>query len=268
MKLNKRGFSLVEVLSATALIAVLSVFSVTQYNKHKTKSYTKEAKLQLGHLHRMEAAYHMEHNTFTFEVSGNLFPKGTILYNVGFAHAAMDLKVNPCRTGDSAIVNNYYELCGDDLTTGRPECGFRSKKGNVPSLTSAYLHLRSMHYHKPNHNCRDNNSPPPDWADVSASCTISIISSLSTAELQKVREESALGAIADKNYHKYIAYAVGDILDPLTFSTTDLNKLDVWRINGNGFLEHCNDPMDDNTSNTCHTPAMGKTEGDPNAYCS
>lgn len=251
-------------------MAILSVFSVTQYNKQKTKSLMKEAKLQLGHLHRMEAAYHMEHNTFTFELSGNMFPKGSILYNVGFGMYVTDLKVHPCNSltkgHKKASINNYYELCGDDLTTAgtRPECGFRNKKGNVPSLLEGYLHLRSIYYDKTNTTCSPN---PPEWPDVSASCSF-YITGLSVAELKKVREESALEEIADKNYHRYIAYAVGDILDPHTFSTLDRNKLDVWRINGNGFLEHCNDPLNDSTSNTCKAPAMKKTKDDPSAYCS
>ena len=64
LQLNNRGFSLIEVLSATALLSILSVFSVTQYSKSRTKSLTSEAKIQLGHLHRMEATYRMETQYF------------------------------------------------------------------------------------------------------------------------------------------------------------------------------------------------------------
>ena len=259
--------------SAVALISILSVFSVTQYNRQRTKSLTKEAQLQLGHLNRMQAAYHMENNTFTFELSGNMFPKGTLLYNVGFGKSAEDLKTSPCGRitigHDRSVTNNYYELCGNDLNTAgtRPECGFRSKKGAIPKLTLAYLELRSMHYYKSNHNCSNNNRPK--WSDVSSLCRLTLPGPLTHAERNKIREERALEYIQDKNksYRKYIAYAVGDILDPQNFSTLDHNKLDVWRINGNGFLEHCNDPLDNTTSNTCQTPAMGKTKDDPSLYC-
>ena len=251
--------------SAVALISILSVFSVTQYNRQRTKSLTKEAQLQLGHLHRMEATYHMENNTFTFELSGNMFPKGILLYNVGFDQFALDLKTNPCGVFTHGYTNNYYELCGDDLDTvgKRPECGFRNKKGNIPSLTAEYLELRPSSYYKSDPNCSND---IPALSNVSSECSQSY-PSLTIEQRQKLRREIALEQIQDKSYRKYIAYAVGDILDPLTFNTANPDQLDVWRINGNGFLEHCNDPLNDSTSNTCLTPAMGKTKDDPSQYC-
>jgi len=269
LKLNTRGFSLIEIVSAVTLISILSVFSVTQYNRSKTKSLTKEAQLQLGHLHRMQAIYHSEHDTFTFELSGNMFPKGILLYNVGFGHRVPDFKVNPCDPGEHNSKNNYYELCGDDMGTSdkRSECGFKNKKGNVPELGRPYKDLSSSIYYKPNQSCSNNTIP--EYSEVHHECQYNP-GTLTQEQLEKLRKEIALEEIEDKAYRKYIAYAVGDILYPRDFSTTDYNELDVWRINGNGFLEHCNDPLDSSTSNTClksSFPSMRKTKNDSSQYC-
>ena len=262
MKLNKRGFSLVEILSATVLISILSVFSVTQYNRQRTKSLTKEAQIQLGHLHRMERTYFMEHNTFTYELEGNMFPKGQLLYNVGFGTGNPDWKANPCGHSGSSFKNNYYELCGDTQSDGRKECWFTNKHGKTipPALIQQYRELRSAIYHKPNENCNPSttNRPLPT-SDRAKDC-----------DVYKLKREFT--ANDDKFYKKFIAYAVGDIKDPKNFISAinplDADQLDVWRINGNGFLEHCNDPLDDNTPNTCLNPPMKNTENDPSDYCS
>lgn len=259
LKLNNRGLSLLEISAAVVLISIISVFSVTQYNKSKTKSLTKSAKLQLGHLHRMEKAYFIEHSTFTYELRGNMFPKGIQLYNVGFGSKASDVKLKPCSFywNESAFTNNYYELCGADLdSTGtRQECGFKNKEGSTPQLNLAYKGLRANVYYKPNQHCTLNQKPI--LAPRSDYCNG-----------DKLKRD--FPGNEHKFYTKFIAYAVGDILDPRNFSSP-ANKLDVWRINGNGYLEHCQSALkasaDNNYRGTC-SQAMDNTEDNSSQYCS
>jgi len=264
LKLNKRGFSLIEVLSATVLITILSVFSVTQYNRHKTKSYTKEAQLQLGHLYRMEKTYFVEHSTFTYTLSGNLFPKGQLIYNVGFDHHTEDWKANPCADrGSLNSTNNYWELCGRHPEDRRKECWFKNEKtGQMHDATRHYvfiaLPLTKYSGANPSHRtygCYPNPSSRPDKA-YTYYCNGSTL-------------RNEFPDNDDKSYTKFIAYASGDILDPHSFSS-DADKLDVWRINGNGYLEHCQDPVDKDPSdpdyNTCDDNMKYSNESGRN-YC-
>ena len=258
MKLNNRGLSLIEISAAVVLISILSVFSVTQYNRSKTKSLTKSAKLQLSHLHRMEKIYFIEHSTFTYELRGNMFPKGVQLYNVGFGVSAKDWKLNPCASmRDESFVNNYYELCGDDLDSSgtRQECGFKNKKGNIPQLGRAYTLLRSAVYHKPNQNCSPSSKHPTqvEW-NRSIFC-----------DGDKLKTNFPDNE--NKFYTKFIAYAAGDILDPRNFSSPE-NKLDVWRINGNGYLEHCQDALNPPTGRPCYQTMKATEDSSSAQYCS
>ena len=262
LKLNNRGFSLIEISSAVVLISILSVFSVTQYNRQRTKSLTKEAQLQLGHLQRMERLYFIENNTFTFELKGNMFPKGTLLYNVGFGINSADRKLNPCayHHRPNTFGNNYYELCGDDLTeTGtRQECGFKNKHGFSLSNTAnvdEYQKLKTGTYYKSNHSCNSGSDAPGRASPRGIYCDNS------TNTLKKYFPGNE-----NRFYTKFIAYAVGDVLDPNNFSSP-ANKLDVWRINGNGYLEHCQNPLKTGVPSTCNQ-TMGKTEDDSSSpYC-
>lgn len=244
-------------LSAVVLVSILSLFSVTQYNKHKTKSLVKEAKIQLGHLYRMQATYRVEHNTFTFELEGNMFPKGQLIYNVGFGQHTEDWKANPCaqRTTNNSK-NNYYELCGDTDEEEREECWFENKKTEEGPSLSEHKGLNARAYRTPNHNCSLTNRPYPlsSTLDHSEYC-------LNNKLIKHFYDHD------NKSYTKFVAYASGDILDPHSFSSSSTDELDTWRINGNGFLEHCNNPLDDSTSNTCHSHPMKKIEGSGDDYC-
>ena len=271
---NKRGFSIVEILSATVLISILSVFSVTQYNRSKTKSLTKEAKVQLGHLLRMEKMYFIEHNTFTFALEGNIFPKGQLLYNVGFGSNAGDAKVNPCMYGTSGVLttafkNNYYELCGKTKNDGRKECWFKNKEGNTPPEGVPYTGLNAMRYYIPNANCGGHLSEPqvPKPAIKFSPADFDIYCDSSTYKLKP--QFRSYPENENRYYIRFIAYAVGDILDPKNFSSSP-DDLDAWRINGTGFLEHCNNPFNDEHDSVfkCdRNHPMKNTENDSNNYC-
>ena len=267
---NNRGLSLIEISSAVVLISIISVFSVTQYNRSKTKSLTKNAKLQLGHLHRMEKMYFQEHKTFTFELRGNMFPKGVQLYNVGFGYLARDWKKNPCLGSDilyynpKLFVNNYYELCGKDFKTEKSlsSCGFTNKHGNYPTLPE-YVTIRgSTAGTNPGASFKSN-------IQCNANLPLVIPYSLSNIYCEgsglNIRVKRRYPYNEGRYYDRFIAYAWGDIMDPKEFSSP-VEKLDGWRINGSGYLEHCQDPFKDASSYSCGKEmTMTETNSDP--YC-
>ena len=268
---NNRGLSLIEILSAVVLLSIVSVFSVTQYNRSKTKSLTKQAKLQLGHLHRMEKMYFQEHKTYTFELRGNMFPKGVQLYNVGFGYRARDWKRNHCAYFHNyeQFKNNYYELCGKDFKTkdSLSSCGFTNKHGNFPTL-HAYTTIRG-NYAGQN---PGNSFMPHDH------CGINRPKGINTKEQRRIycRDEHKDGLFygkvkrrypynEERYYNRFIAYAWGDILDPKEFSSP-VEKLDGWRISGSGYLEHCQNPFEDVSSYSCGEQ-MTISETSSDKYC-
>ncbi len=261
---GQRGLSLIEILSASALISILSVFSVTQYNKSKAKSLTRGAKTQLGHLYNMEKTHFLEHNTYTFDLEGKMFPKGYMLYNVGFWIRSVDYKKNPCATPFGGnFLNNYYELCGDTEDDGRKECWFKNKWGNTLPSGLSYTDISSIRYYIPDHYCGGGSSEDhvPEYAGSTYYCD---------SATEKLRPEyDSYPENNDKYYKRFIAYAVGDILDPKNFGS-NANDLDAWRINGAGYLEHCNDPFNDDHDSVflCgRNNAMKISEKNNGIYC-
>ena len=213
----------------------------------------------------MEKMYFIEHNTFTFVLEGNLFPKGQLLYNVGFGESSPDYKINPCAdpsTYRDNFINNYYELCGKTKNDGRKECWFKNKDGNTPPEGIPYTGLKSMRYYIPNDNCSGHageNIPVKVGSSL-----YNIFCDSSTHKLKSTFPENE-----NRYYSRFIAYAVGDILDPKNFSSSP-DDLDGWRINGNGFLEHCNNPFNDEHDSVfkCdRNHPMKNTENDSNNYC-
>ena len=244
---NNRGLSLIEISSAVVLLSIISVFSVTQYNRSKTKSLTKNAKLQLSHLHRMEKMYFQEEKSFTFDLKGNMFPKGVQLYNVGFGYKVRDWRKNPCAYFNNykKFQNNYWELCGKDFKTEGTlsSCGFTNKHGKFPTLPE-YTTIRGSQASQdpgisfmPHSLCGKDGPKGVPYGQRSDYC-----------EGEKVKRKYSDNE--GRSYDRYIAYAWGDILDPKEFSSP-VAKLDGWRINGAGYLEHCQDPLKDAQDYSC-----------------
>lgn len=244
------------------LISIISVFSITQYNRSKTKSLTKTAKIQLGHLHRMEKLYFTEHSTFTFDLKGNMFPKGVQLYNVGFGYLTGDYKKNPCQKDNHDFKfykNNYWELCGEKFKTAGSlkTCGFTNKHGNFPTLR-AYKYIRGSRAmigagvsYLPHLRCNINLPTRVPYARYEEFCH----------ENESIKKDYP--GNEERYYDRFIAYAWGDIMDPKNFSSP-VEKLDGWRINGSGYLEHCQDPLK-NTSSCGTIMAFSEDNSDP--YC-
>ena len=220
----------------------------------------------------MEKSYFLEHNTFVFELKGNIFPKGYQLYNVGFGDAQEDFKIYPCNHHWSDLTkSNYYELCGKTENDGRRDCWFKNKWGKTPPVGVPYTGLNSTRYYLPNSHCGG------DWSNPEARIPLPAKSFSNTAYStycntvsNKLKSEfDSFPLNENRAYKRFIAYAVGDILDPKDFSS-QADDLDGWRINGTGFLEHCNDPFNeehDSVFKCDRNHPMKTTEDNNQNYC-
>lgn len=94
---NKKGFSLVELMVVVAIIGILAVIGIPQYQKFMAKARQSEAKTHLNAIFQAEASFFTEYNTYT----GNLSVLGVgavgraLRYNAGFITA-------PC-TGETTL---------------------------------------------------------------------------------------------------------------------------------------------------------------------
>lgn len=85
---NRRGFSLVELLAVVAIIGVLALIGIPQYQKFKIKGRQAEAKTMLAAIRTAQVSFHTEFDSYhsSLRVLG-VAPLGKMRYNVGFASA-------------------------------------------------------------------------------------------------------------------------------------------------------------------------------------
>mgnify|MGYP001324517829 CR=1 FL=1 len=94
---HRNGFSLVELMVVVAIIGILAVIGIPQYQKFMAKARQAEAKTHLNSIFQGETSYFTEHGTYT----GNMATIGAgavgqnLRYNAGFVTA-------PC-TGESGL---------------------------------------------------------------------------------------------------------------------------------------------------------------------
>lgn len=82
---NNRGFSLVELLTVVAIIGLLAIIGIPQYNLYRVKAYQTEARGLLAALHAAESSFNVEYGGYhsSLKVLG-VAPLGKARFNIGF----------------------------------------------------------------------------------------------------------------------------------------------------------------------------------------
>jgi prepilin-type N-terminal cleavage/methylation domain-containing protein len=92
-ELNKKGFTLLEILIVVAVISVLATVAIAQYHGYRTRSYNTSAKSDLRTVATAQEAYYLETSSYT----GSLGTLTSTSYGVGIS----DGVVLPILSADS-----------------------------------------------------------------------------------------------------------------------------------------------------------------------
>lgn len=87
---NQKGFSLVELMVVVAIIGILAVIGIPQYQKFMSKARQAEAKTHLNAIFQGEASYFTEYNSYTnnLRAIGAAAVGQALRYNAGFVQVA------------------------------------------------------------------------------------------------------------------------------------------------------------------------------------
>ncbi|MBC6415462.1 MAG: type II secretion system protein [Bdellovibrionales bacterium] len=209
---TKKAFSLLELLTALAIIMTLVAIAVTNYQKSVNKTKMKEAKTSLSYIYSSQLSFHNSwlgyHENL---VSIGAIPSGPYIYDVGFGKEAT-LKSNYGKLDNYPLVNskdvintkactNFFQICNGECfsavqsNVGNPYTGFFSNRNTCSVKTNCTLH------------------------DFQGFCNVGLSSDVKSKITQSEAKENSFTAVA----------------------ITEMNSLDVWSINEDGILTHEND---------------------------
>lgn len=128
-KFSQKGFSLIEILVALAVMVVVAGVAVPNYKKYFLNAKMTEAKTALGNVYMAEKSFFLEHRFYTSDLMAiGIAPDGERLYNVGFS-------TDSSNAGDSSSLTldpskrTFYKICGKNFDAGDVEsCAFKNKK--------------------------------------------------------------------------------------------------------------------------------------------
>ena len=114
MILNQKGFSLIELMTAVAIIGILSAIAIPNYQKYVRKSRQTEAKLLLSAIYTSNIAFNAEwgYSTSHFIQMG-FAAQGDLNYNTGFGALGT---IDPAKWADTAsLPSNLSDYDGPPI---------------------------------------------------------------------------------------------------------------------------------------------------------
>lgn len=118
LKLNQKGFSLVELMVVVAIIGILATIGIPQYQKFMSKARQSEAKSHLNAIFQGEASHFTEYNTYTGNVRniGGGATGQNLRYNAGFENGLACAGASPLTPAYTNADNDFYSVTTSGAT--------------------------------------------------------------------------------------------------------------------------------------------------------
>jgi type IV pilus assembly protein PilA len=124
MRINNKGFSLIELMVVVAIIGVLASIGIPQINKYMARARQTEAKTNLASIYTANKSFYAEFNIYDnqFNVIG-FRPEGKLRYNAGWGAAGTQcILANYGYTGAGGGAINALGHCGTGGVVGANGC--------------------------------------------------------------------------------------------------------------------------------------------------
>ena len=116
------GFNLTELMTATAIVGILSTVGISSYKAQQDKARAAEAKYSLSSVFSSEQQFRSNWGTYHENlVLVQAVPVGSQHYDVGFKtapHTVRNFPADPYAT--QVKCNNWYEICNGDCANAIP----------------------------------------------------------------------------------------------------------------------------------------------------
>lgn len=105
-KLSSRGFTLVELMVAVAIVSILASLAVNSYDLLRRKALATEAKMALSAVYAAETSFYAEYSTYTpcLANAGYLVDGGVRRFRVGYSAVAVGAAPNDPVTGQPCMM--------------------------------------------------------------------------------------------------------------------------------------------------------------------
>lgn len=118
MKLNEKGFSLIELMIVVGIIGILSTLALPRFQQFQAKAKMGEAKNNLSHIYTLQHSYHVSNNQYVSFGRYGRQANGTLNCTAPVGAQQIGFQIAPCSGNAADPVPRYgYEAGAPNRST-------------------------------------------------------------------------------------------------------------------------------------------------------